>query len=298
MAIIDGTVYNDTIYGTNFRDIISGYQGDDNLFGRNGFDDLYGDAGDDILRGGLGDDFLAGGTGNDRLFGEAGDDLLDGGPGSDRIDGGEGFDAVIYADAFSVSVNLTTGRATGDGADVLVGIEDVVGSDYADTLVGSGAENILEGLAGSDRIDGLAGKDSLYGDEGNDRLTGGADRDYLDGGSGFDTFVFTLGASGITTGTADVIAAWNGNQDLIDAPVAGTAANYRESATNASTINAAAAFAEATYTAADVVHVFLYNAGAGTGYLVSDLDRDGTFETGVVLRNAGRASSFDFDTIV
>jgi hypothetical protein len=40
--------------------------------------------------------------------------------------------------------------------------------------------------------------------------------------------------------------------------------------------------------------VFLFNPDTDTGYLVSDLNSDGAFDTGVVLKNAGLASDMSY----
>jgi len=66
-------------------------------------------------------------------------------------DGGMGFDIASYENAVSsVQVNLALGRGTVGEAlgDVLVSIEGLIGSDYADTLIGDGASNLLRGGAG------------------------------------------------------------------------------------------------------------------------------------------------------
>ena len=44
--------------------------------------------------------------------------------------------------------------------------------------------------------------------------------------------------------------------------------------------------------------MFLYNTKTDTGYLVSDLNSDGVFDTGVVLKNAGLASDMSYTYII
>jgi hypothetical protein len=122
---------------------------------------------------------------------------------------------------------------------------------------------------------------------------------------------FSLGESGITTATADVITDWKAATetefmgfsglvgDLIDMTIAGTASNYGEAATEAPTIEAAAAQAESLFTSTSTRHVYLYNKGAtDTSYLLSDLDNNGTFETGVIFEGRGSAGSMDYWHIV
>jgi Ca2+-binding RTX toxin-like protein len=122
--------------GSRFADTFIGGEGDDRVYARQGDDLVFGGAGNDQLNGQEGNDTLVGGEGNDTLDGGVGDDLLMGGSGSNRLIGGEGIDTVWYGDAASgVTVDLTLGRATHDGAaDVLSGIERVVGSEHDDTF--------------------------------------------------------------------------------------------------------------------------------------------------------------------
>ncbi len=79
------------------------------------------------------------------------------------------------------SPGINTGIAAGD---VFVGIEDLSGSGFGDTLLGDAAANRLLGEAGTDYLDGRGGADSLEGGTGNDTLVGGAGADALDGGVG------------------------------------------------------------------------------------------------------------------
>jgi hypothetical protein len=47
-----------------------------------------------------------------------------------------------------------------------------------------------------------------------------------------------------------------------------------------------------------ISHVFLFNAASNRGFLLSDLDNNGTFETGIVLAKAGSAAAFDWSNII
>ena len=125
-----------------------------------GDDEIYGGDGADIIRGNGGSDRLSGDAGNDTLQGGEGDDYLLGGAGADSIDGGAGFDAVSFEDeAAAVTVNLATG--TTSTGDTLTSIEDVVGTDFGDTITGNAGDNIVDAGLGNDTIDGGAGTDSL-----------------------------------------------------------------------------------------------------------------------------------------
>jgi peptidoglycan/xylan/chitin deacetylase (PgdA/CDA1 family) len=102
------------------------------------------------------DDVLVGTAGNDVICGLDGADSITGGPGNDVLSGGPGSDTVAYASAaHGVRVRLDYG-ATGDGKDVLFGVENAVGSPHDDVLVGTSEPNGLRGGRGADR---LVGKD-------------------------------------------------------------------------------------------------------------------------------------------
>nr|WP_103466445.1 type I secretion C-terminal target domain-containing protein [Pseudomonas putida] len=172
------------------------YQAGTTLNGTAGNDVLMASNADTILNGGDGHDVLVGGAGNDQLYGGNGDDLLIGGAGNDLLDGGAGNDIASYASATSaVTVDLSLGgpqNTHGAGIDTLVSIENLIGSDYNDTLIGNAGDNVLDG--------GL-GNDVLKGGDGNDTLIGGPGDDIMTGGNGNDTFVWQKGDTGHDTVT-------------------------------------------------------------------------------------------------
>ncbi|OWJ68563.1 hypothetical protein BWR60_03900 [Inquilinus limosus] len=130
-------------------------------------DSLTGDGGANRLSGLAGTDTLDGGDGNDQLIGGAGADVLT---------GGAGFDTALYDNAsVGVTASLANPSAnTGDAAgDTYSGIENLVGSAFADTLTGDSGSNYLQGW------------------HGDDVLNGGGGIDTLNGGLGADTFVFS-----------------------------------------------------------------------------------------------------------
>lgn len=140
-------------------DILSGIE---NVTGSGFADSLLGDAGVNVLIGGEGDDTLRGGVGNDSLIG---------GVGADVLDGGAGIDGVIYAaSSAGVTIDLMAGTGAGGEAegDTLVDVENVTGSNYADTLIGNGVANLLVAGSGDDTLDGGLGDDNLRGGTGND----------------------------------------------------------------------------------------------------------------------------------
>jgi hypothetical protein len=140
--------------------------------GGSGRDTLTGGASDDVLSGLAGDDVLIGAGGADTLLGGMGGDSLIGGAGNNRLDGGSNTDFISYSDvAIAVTVDLTAGVATGGGgADTLVSIEAVYGSQFNDVLTGNYLSNLIVGDAGNDTIEGQSGANYLDGGAGNDIL--------------------------------------------------------------------------------------------------------------------------------
>lgn len=145
---------------------------------------------------------------NDTINGFGGDDTLSGGGGNNQLNGGFDTDTADYTfvspifgpPVSGVNVDLAAGTATNPfgGTDALSGIEDVIGTDAADTIRGDGNDNRLEGRGGGDTLEGRGGADTLLGQAGADSLDGGAGDDSLDGGAGNDTLV---GGPGVDTAT-------------------------------------------------------------------------------------------------
>ncbi|MDO9382680.1 MAG: cadherin domain-containing protein, partial [Hyphomicrobiaceae bacterium] len=219
---LTGSDHNDTLRGTTKNNVLSGGAGNDTLFGDWGADTLIGGAGADALDGGNGlDDAASYATSNaavsvnlltgvatgghaagdtfaniehligsmygDTLTGNAGNNILEGGFGADALDGGDGIDAASYAHSSSaVNVNLRTGVGTGGDAwgDTYSNIENVIGSDYNDTITGNATVN------------------ALYGGYGNDILIGGGGADIIDGGVGNDTASYAGAAAAVTANLA------------------------------------------------------------------------------------------------
>lgn len=249
-----GTSAGETITGSSGRDAIIGMAGDDMLEGGDGDDFLIGDyppspegdvpnssVFDDTLYSTVGgNDTLIGGAGNDEFLSGKGADVIIG----DYLSGTTYTNTVIYDRPEDISgygwgptgvhVNLEVGTndtllssqfgytgsygtATDEwgDTDTLVGIQEVDGSYYADTLIGCSGNNELWGLegddfifgkGGDDQIGGDEGNDTLYGgdtlltDTGNDSLMGGAGNDWLYGGGGNDSLWGDVGADMIFGG--------------------------------------------------------------------------------------------------
>lgn len=151
---------------------------------------LSGGAGDDVLTGGAGSDRLDGDQGDDQVSGGAGNDQIsDSGSGSDTYDGGAGDDWLVisYSDrGVTIDLTVTTPQASGHGdQDIILNIEHVSGTGYADTLSGGTGANSLLGAGGDDILIGRGGDDELTGGEGSDYLNGGAGNDTLFGAAYF-----------------------------------------------------------------------------------------------------------------
>ncbi len=234
---LTGNTLANTLDGGTGNDSLDGGDGGDSLVGGLGFDTLIGGIGDDTLRGGDqadsmvagdGNDFLSGGKGLDTLDGGEGNDTLAGLIGNDSLIGGNGIDTADYsASSDAVTVNLATGTGgstlsvvgTGAGADVLAGIENLLGSLFNDSFTGDTGANAFTGNAGNDTmlagdgfdtLDGGDGNDSLSGmnqgdvingGNGNDWLGGGKGQDGIDGGADNDTLLGGLGGDTLTGGT-------------------------------------------------------------------------------------------------
>ncbi len=209
-----------TIIGTNAADTLSGTEAQNTIVGNGGNDRIDGKGGNDIISGGAGDNWIFGGAGNDRITGGADCDWIEGGAGADVLVGGGYHGHILYwSSTTGVSVNLSSGRASGGDAqgDNFSGIIAVDGSQFSDALTGNSADNWLIGLGGNDQLSALAGRDRVEGGAGNDVITGGYGADQLSGGAGRDVFNFdSLLDSGTATATRDLITDFTRGQDRID----------------------------------------------------------------------------------
>lgn len=116
-----GSVYSDTIIGDLNTNTLIGNAGDDQIEGRAGNDQLYG------------------GDGNDNLRGGQGNDLFDGGNGSDTADYSFALTTEDVQEKSGVNVDLVLGKASGEGDDQVVNLENINGSDGKDVF------NVLAG---------------------------------------------------------------------------------------------------------------------------------------------------------
>ncbi len=213
--ILDGGAGNDTMHGGNGNNRFLPGTGNDKMYGGDDFDvvdysnltqgvtvamsNAVAGSGTVTGRDGLvksdimtGIEKVIGSQGNDYFVlasttqadGGDGNDFFFSGSGANLIQGGAGNDTVSYL-GHSAAVNVDLSRNQASDGDQLFGIENVTGSNHADTLIGDANANVLRGGAGDDTLKGGGGADRLYG---------GTGRDVLFGGTGADRFVFESAA--------------------------------------------------------------------------------------------------------
>ena len=96
------------------------------------------------------------------------------------LDGGDGTDTAMYATAanrVTVSLALTGAQQTGQGLDTLIGIENLVGSTFADRLIGNASANTIVSGGGLDRILAGGGNDVIVLTDTIESVNGGGGRD-------------------------------------------------------------------------------------------------------------------------
>ena len=179
----------------------------ENLTGSNFADTLTGNLGNNVLVGGLGNDSLRGTAGSDLLDGGGGSDTADysllgspitlGASGSvtktTGVDTLVGIETIIGSNGVGDTINLSGAIAPATGTTTILNglglgsvniaggsplplnfaiskFENVIGSNFADTITGDGNNNHLKGGGGQDTITGGLGKDTLSGEAGNDRF--------------------------------------------------------------------------------------------------------------------------------
>ncbi len=228
--VLIGAAGNDTLRGDLGDDTLRGGAGADSLAGGGGIDAVDylgsslgvtvnlvtgratgGDADGDTLSdmeiviGSNNADTLIGGSAAVSLFGNDGDDVMTAGTENGYFDGGSGRDSLSYAALTSgVSVDLATELASSlalAGSDTIIGIEDVIGSSFADLLTGNAGDNLLRGADGADTLVGGAGNDTLEGKGGGDLASDTAD---YSGETAFVTIDLDVAAGsavGVSAGT-------------------------------------------------------------------------------------------------
>ncbi|MBI5165443.1 MAG: cadherin-like domain-containing protein [Magnetospirillum sp.] len=147
-----------------------------------------------------------------------------------------------------MTVHLGTGSASGGDAtgDVLVSIENLIGSATADRLTGNGGDNVLAGGAGADSLSGGGGTDTADygasaagiavdlatglgsgGDANGDVLTG---IESLAGSAFADILSGNGGANTLAGGSGDDLLSGRGGADRLDGGAGSDTASYAGSA--------------------------------------------------------------------
>lgn len=190
---------DDLVCGSDRSGTIRGGSGDDKIDAR-AEADYYGDAGDDLLlaleeRGASHAGYF-GGPGDDRLVGRGGNGRFVGGPGDDLLDSRHGYHWAVFSGRHGVRVDLTAGRAAGQGHDRLIDIDYVEGSARADVIttdddsyddvLGLEGDDVISTGDELDRISAGPGDDVVRSGEGLDIVETGTGNDYVHAGSGRD----------------------------------------------------------------------------------------------------------------
>lgn len=156
--------------------------------------------GENEVNGNSANNTLYGTAGADHIRAAGGNDIIYSMGGRDIIDGGDGTDTVSYLLAASgVRVGLASGRVSDDGdgsSDTLIDIENIVGSNFADSIFGDDS-NTLSGGGGNDKLFVYSGTNTINGGDGNDQInarTSGS-INVLNGNAGDDTFFVTANAT-------------------------------------------------------------------------------------------------------
>ncbi|MEM6617953.1 MAG: calcium-binding protein [Pseudomonadota bacterium] len=240
---------NDLLYGGDNNDTMYGGEGTNTLYGGDGDDSLWGQFGETEA---AGTHVFYGGDGNDRIIGGDGVDTLDGGDGNDIIRGGDfgtmsadvyivsaGSDTYYaYSEAdvidysawgtaiatstvtsgltyTSISVYKDNGNTFGV-RDRLFQVEELIGTDFADTLYSDNDSETIRGGSGTDTLYGVDGADKLFGQDDSDLMYGGVGADELTGGGDNDTLFGDAGGDSLVGGRGDDTLRGGGAQDKAD----------------------------------------------------------------------------------
>ncbi|MBQ0820828.1 hypothetical protein KBI52_11485 [Microvirga sp. HBU67558] len=133
------------------------------------FEEVYGSTAGDVIYAGnsLQGWYLDGSEGDDTLTGGGNDDTLIGGAGNDTLVNG----SVIYVGTDAINADLTAGRASGQGQDILSGVTFLMGGEGNDTIRGGALASTIDGgfgddilyTGGSTYIDASLGADTVHG---------------------------------------------------------------------------------------------------------------------------------------
>jgi len=243
-SILAGDGAINTLNGSTNRDLLFGGGGNDTLNGGDGDDLLVGGAGNDTINGGAGNDTILYriGEGTDTINGGANTDTLavmDGGGANTldvvyngtrittlenmainadievvRADLGTGTDTLAYSTtSAAVTVDLSTGTASGFAS--VAGIENVTGTNNADTFIGNASNNTFNGGAGTDRV--------VYAGTADDyrfALDGNGNLQIIGDATGTDTLISVeqvqFGATVYSVAAGNLVLGTNGNNSPLN----------------------------------------------------------------------------------
>ena len=250
MAVITGTLANDTLFGTNdTSDLIEGLDGDDIIYvGAGKWSNVYGGLGNDRIIAGSNTNNFASNV-RDYLYGGEGDDTYvynmnsvainvlenDVNAGSNTLEFGVGINlADLYINMGPAGFSVRHSLVWKNDADIVVyglsgqhfGVDEIVfanGDTYSiasdGTLTASDDDNVIYMARGAHKMSGGAGNDIIHGTE-QGGLYGG--KDQIWGGDGDDQLFGYEGGGDVLYGGAgdDYLHAGTGNES--DALYGGT----------------------------------------------------------------------------
>ena len=142
---------------------------DDKLTGDSNNNTMDGGDGNDIIHGGGGVDILKGGNGNDTLYSDGSLASFDGGGDIDTVDFSGRTESPYYYHPGGVYVNLMQHIVDYSGPfhyqygpeGTIANVENVNGTNFADTIIGDYGNNVLNGNGGNDKLTGGLGNDTF-----------------------------------------------------------------------------------------------------------------------------------------
>lgn len=216
---VDGGAGNDTIIGTDNADFIDAGAGDDVVYTNAHGDTVETSEGSDTI-------FLSssdfatsnvltdsGSSGIDQI-------VLDANTGTYRIQGtfsdAQGFEIIDGSGVSGEMLGTMDANANFDFSNIsLIDVDEISGTDSADTIIGSTSDDNIVGMKGADYLEGGEGNDTLSGDFGADTLIGGDGDDTIDGGRGEDSIDGGIGNDGLEGGDSnDTLFGGTGDDSL------------------------------------------------------------------------------------
>jgi Ca2+-binding RTX toxin-like protein len=181
-AGVDTLINMENLTGSALADSLTGSAVANVLRGLAGNDVIRAEGGNDTVEAGVGSDVAFGGDGDDRFLatlltsGNDGLDLYYGDGGTDTADYSALTQGIVVEMDFARGIALATVEGSQAGVDTLVSLENIVGTQAADTFIDSGGDNLWTGGGGSDtfKFHNMFGHDTIA-----DFTVSGLDHDRL-----------------------------------------------------------------------------------------------------------------------